>query len=73
MILTKARTLSMTFGRPAAIPDNYVRLELPLDYEHIDLVENEKKKNSTLFYSMTMYACSILGLLPLTPSVRSTK
>jgi hypothetical protein len=23
------RTLSMTFGRPAAIPDDYVKLELP--------------------------------------------
>jgi len=23
------RTLSMTFGRPAAIPDDYVRIELP--------------------------------------------
>jgi hypothetical protein len=26
------RTLSMTFGRPAAIPDVYVRMELPVDF-----------------------------------------
>ncbi len=27
------RTLSMTFGRPAAIPDDYVKLELPRSFD----------------------------------------
>jgi hypothetical protein len=26
------RTLSMTFGRPASIPDSYVQLELPIEF-----------------------------------------
>lgn len=52
------RTLSMTFGRPVAIPENYVKLDLPVDYDDIlpssipggDLV----KRNSVLFFNATM-------------------
>lgn len=29
--LTCIRTLSMTFGRPATIPNHYMRLELPVN------------------------------------------
>jgi hypothetical protein len=29
------RTLSMTFGRPPAIPESYVQLELPVPYTEV--------------------------------------
>ncbi|KAF2801274.1 uncharacterized protein BDZ99DRAFT_456469 [Mytilinidion resinicola] len=51
------RTLSMTFGRPAAIPDSYVRLALPVDFDHIapeTSAEDPRKRNSTLFFTMTI-------------------
>ncbi|KAF2501403.1 hypothetical protein BU16DRAFT_450555 [Lophium mytilinum] len=51
------RTLSMTFGRPAAIPDSYVRLELPVDFDCIaadNSAVDPRKRNSTLFYTMTI-------------------
>lgn len=31
LFLTRIRTLSMTFGRPATIPNHYMRLELPIN------------------------------------------
>ena len=52
------RTLSMTFGRPAAIPENYVKLDLPVDYD--DILPSSTagfdpvKRNSVLFFNATM-------------------
>lgn len=47
----------MTFGRPAAIPDSYVKLELPVNFvcisQEISTVDPQKL-SSTLFYTMTM-------------------
>lgn len=51
------RTLSMTFGRPAAIPDDYVRISLPRHYREI-LGEGPPlsplKEASVLFFNATM-------------------
>ncbi|KAJ5133966.1 uncharacterized protein N7443_004411 [Penicillium atrosanguineum] len=51
------RTLSMTFGRPAAIPDNYVKLELPLkrDFERSSaFVDDETSSLSVGFFNATV-------------------
>lgn len=51
------RTLSMTFGRPAAIPDNYVKLDLPSkrDFdESSTLVNDETSFLSVTFFNSTM-------------------
>jgi hypothetical protein len=40
----------MTFGRPAAIPDNYVKLELPKVLEGDDALTT----NSVHFFNCTM-------------------
>ena len=48
----------MTFGRPAAIPDCYVRLELPVEYELADAsvtTFEARKEISVGFYSATMF------------------
>ncbi len=54
------RTLSMTFGRPAAIPDDYVRMQLPqslgragLGVSH-DLIKNDTQEASVAFFNATM-------------------
>jgi hypothetical protein len=47
----------MTFGRPAAIPDSYVKLELPVkrDFEKSsDFVEDETSVLSVAFFNATM-------------------
>lgn len=41
-----ARTLSMTLGRPAAIPYNYVKADLPMD---IDAVDQRMSDESTTY------------------------
>jgi hypothetical protein len=53
------RTLSMTFGRPPAIPENYVQLELPVPYITVDhlrsLTSREKAETlSVEFFNGTM-------------------
>jgi hypothetical protein len=51
------RTLSMTFGRPAAVPDDYVRIELPVDIETgIDgaTATDTHKSTSLLFFNATI-------------------
>lgn len=48
----------MTFGRPAAIPDSYVRLELPVEIDkQIPPVApaNLRKNTSVQFFTATMY------------------
>ncbi|CAI7629374.1 unnamed protein product [Penicillium pancosmium] len=51
------RTLSMTFGRPAAIPDNYVKLDLPSkrDFDESSALVNDK----TTFLSLTFFNSTI--------------
>ena len=52
-----SRHLSMTFGRPAAIADNYVKLELPLDYDAVLLSTTPSdpcKQVSVRFFNVTM-------------------
>jgi hypothetical protein len=47
----------MTFGRPAAIPDNYVKLELPFkrDFEKTSaLVDDETSLLSVGFFNATV-------------------
>ncbi|KAJ6108028.1 hypothetical protein N7523_009351 [Penicillium sp. IBT 18751x] len=51
------RTLSMTFGRPATIPDNYVKLELPIkrDFEKSSaFVDDETSSLSVGFFNSTV-------------------
>ncbi|KAJ5811041.1 Transcription factor [Penicillium robsamsonii] len=51
------RTLSMTFGRPAAIPDSYVKLELPTKREFENstgLVDDETAALSVAFFNSTI-------------------
>lgn len=51
------RTLSMTFGRPAAIPDDYVKLELPAiisDDQSPGTVLDARGAVSTSFFNATM-------------------
>ncbi|KZN90865.1 putative transcriptional regulatory protein [Penicillium chrysogenum] len=51
------RTLSMTFGRPAAIPDGYVKLELPTkrDFETpAGFVDDETVALSVVFFNSTI-------------------
>jgi hypothetical protein len=50
------RTLSMTLGRPASIPDSYVRVELPRHDDGL-IVPNVKPQDvqmSTVFFNKTM-------------------
>ncbi|KAJ5963484.1 uncharacterized protein N7479_003360 [Penicillium vulpinum] len=51
------RTLSMTFGRPAAIPDSYVKLELPTKREFENstgLADDETAALSVAFFNSTI-------------------
>lgn len=50
------RTLSMTFGRPAAIPESYVKLELPEPFENMgpSSAEYSQKQDSVGFFSATI-------------------
>ncbi|XHG08619.1 hypothetical protein AWENTII_011713 [Aspergillus wentii] len=51
------RTLSMTFGRPSVIPDNYVRLELPANHGNLDtsaIMDNETTDLSVSFFNSTI-------------------
>ncbi|KAJ5934756.1 hypothetical protein N7466_004303 [Penicillium verhagenii] len=51
------RTLSMTFGRPAAIPDSYVKLELPSVHQFessSDVVDAETSSLSVSFFNCTI-------------------
>jgi len=50
------RTLSMTFGRPAAVPDDYIKLELPSAYEIFSAADapNQLKDNSLHFFNATI-------------------
>lgn len=48
------RSLSMTFGRPCTIPEDYIRMDLP---EHLPLytsVSDEVQRLSTEFYNASM-------------------
>jgi hypothetical protein len=53
------RTLSMAFGRPPAIPESYVQLELPVPYVTVDppcsLTVGEKAEQLSVgFFNSTM-------------------
>lgn len=48
----------MTFGRPAAIPDSYVKLELPASHPDLDtsaVIESETSSLSLSFFNASMY------------------
>lgn len=51
----------MTFGRPAAIPESYVKLDFPVDYEAVHLSGVSKgdprRHISVQFFVATMYVC----------------
>ncbi|KAJ5654894.1 C6 transcription factor [Penicillium lividum] len=55
-----ARTLSMTLGRPAAIPDSFVRLDLPTNHingdgpTEIPIVDSETFQMSVDFFNSTI-------------------
>jgi hypothetical protein len=56
--LTPRRTLSMTFGRPAAIPDSYIKLELPVEIDTVvdpKMPANSQKHASVQFFNGTMH------------------
>ena len=51
------RTLSMTFGRPASIPDSYVQLELPIEFPVLNggvAGLDRKESVSVAFFNGTM-------------------
>lgn len=50
------RTLSMTLGRPASIPDSYVQVELPRHDEDLIVsgVKPQDVQMSTDFFNKTM-------------------
>lgn len=63
--LTAFRTLSMTFGRPAMIPNDYVKLELPVDFHSLVAAASPAdplKSGSTLFFSATMLVSRLVDL-----------
>ena len=58
------RALSMTFGRPSAIPESYVKLEMPDDHGFYPMPEkslSSEARNSlnVPFYVATMLVQSI--------------
>ncbi|KUL87719.1 hypothetical protein ZTR_05827 [Talaromyces verruculosus] len=60
------RSLSMTFGRPASIPEHYCRLELPVYFDTIESRERQiearqRCRYSTDFFNATIRLYSILG------------
>lgn len=47
----------MTFGRPSTIPDSYVKLELPTNYESVEYSAFSPETHSSLsvaFFNATM-------------------
>ncbi len=51
------RTLSMTFGRPPSIPENYVHLDLPVEYSTLQEERAPAEKRESLsiaFFNGTM-------------------
>ncbi|KAF7627707.1 C6 transcription factor [Aspergillus flavus] len=58
------RTLSMTFGRPPAIPDNYVQLDLPIVpsiSEGQPVVDDETTRQSVYFFNHTITLYKQMG------------
>ena len=52
-----SRTMSMTFGRPAAIPDDYINMDLPVDYDELipsTRPTDPKIQGSVGFFNATM-------------------
>ncbi|KAH8588841.1 fungal-specific transcription factor domain-containing protein [Bisporella sp. PMI_857] len=54
------RTLSMTFGRPATIPDEYVRLPLPTPMQPQIDIEGTVMHTSTMFFVQTIVLYKIM-------------
>ncbi|ETS83703.1 hypothetical protein PFICI_05579 [Pestalotiopsis fici W106-1] len=60
------RTLSMTFGRPSAIPDNYIRIPLPegLGFSSSkDIEQEDSEALSTVFFNETIKLYKIMWLV----------
>jgi hypothetical protein len=54
-ILTSSfRSLSLTFGRPCAIPEEYIRLDLPKALPTQMSASDEVHQMSTAFYNASM-------------------
>src|SRR5947208_3473682 len=62
--LIPIRTLSMTFGRPSALPDSYVRLGLPSD--GIAICASPKSDPETISISLALFnsTMSVLSFQP---------
>ncbi|KAF4631594.1 hypothetical protein G7Y89_g6531 [Cudoniella acicularis] len=54
------RTLSMTFGRPAAIPDDYVRIQLPIHLGPGDGTDGVLQEVSVAFFNATITLYKIM-------------
>ncbi|KAK7510071.1 fungal-specific transcription factor domain-containing protein [Phyllosticta citriasiana] len=56
------RTMSMTFGRPASVPDDYVRLNLPVLERLVDpaTAQNVTKDMAVSFYNATITLYNIM-------------
>jgi hypothetical protein len=48
------RSLSMTFGRPCAIPEEYIRLDIPQPLPPCDSVPEEVQQLILAFYNASM-------------------
>ncbi|KAF2801517.1 uncharacterized protein BDZ99DRAFT_492508 [Mytilinidion resinicola] len=60
------RTLSMTMGRPASIPENFVKLDLPCSFKSIlpagmNSHQNSTDEHSVEFYTGTITLYKIMG------------
>ncbi|KAF5579854.1 hypothetical protein FPCIR_10919 [Fusarium pseudocircinatum] len=57
------RSLSLTFGRPSAIPEEYIRLDLPKTLPVPISASDDVHKMSTAFYNASMIMGRIIGSL----------
>ncbi|RGP72628.1 hypothetical protein FLONG3_6636 [Fusarium longipes] len=55
------RSLSMTFGRPCAIPEDYIRLDLPKPLATPTTTTDEVHQMSTAFYNASILLYRIMG------------
>ncbi|WZH39126.1 Zn2-C6 fungal-type domain-containing protein [Fusarium acuminatum] len=55
------RSLSMTFGRPCSIPEEYIRLDLPKPLPPCASISDEMQQLSTAFYNASIKLYRIMG------------
>ncbi|RTE73557.1 hypothetical protein BHE90_012026 [Fusarium euwallaceae] len=61
MFSVSSRSLSMTFGRPCAIPEEYIRLDLPKPLPPCASVPEETQSLSTGFFNASIQLYRIMG------------